>query len=119
MFEKPTNSPRPTEAWLTAHARRRCRQRGTNCELIAALYNWADTEVSMGGGITSISASADSEHEMRDAGLPSGLIDHIRSRLLLQAADGWVVTVIAGRRTAAHYRRPINRRAPRRRNWYR
>lgn len=120
MSERPTNDPgRPIEAWLTAHARRRCRQRGTNGEVLAALLSWADTDVGVGRGISSISASADTEHEMREAGLSRALIESVRSRFLLQAADGRVVTVIVGRRTAVHYRRGVNGRLLRRRGSYR
>ncbi len=92
---------------IVAHARRRCAQRGTNARLLDAVHEWADIEVAVGKGATSLSLSRDAADAMRAAGLPSDLIDRALRRALVQI-EGRTLTIIAGRdRRGLRYRRRI------------
>lgn len=102
------HSPQPTSfTSIFAHARRRCAQRGTNSRLLDAVHDWADIEVAVGNGATSLSLSQDAAAAMRSAGLPSDLIDRARRRAVVQV-EGRTLTVIAGRdRRGLRYRHRI------------
>jgi hypothetical protein len=104
----PKHTPRrSTFASIFAHARRRCAQRGTNSLLLNAVHDWADIEVAVGNGATSLSLSQDAADAMRSAGLSSDIIDRARRRAVVQI-EGRTLTVIAGRdRRGLHYRRCI------------
>lgn len=100
---------RPAFEWLSAHARRRCAQRGTSARLLSAVQEWADTEVPVGRGAISLSLSAEAAREMRAEGMPSDLIERAQRRAIVQS-DGCALTVIAGReRRGRHYLRRTRR----------
>lgn len=95
-MDHPPLSPRQPELRLTAHARRRCRQRGTDARVLNAVSSWADIEVPVGAGAVALSISADAADEMIAEGLPPALVSRVRRRALVQAG-GRTLTVIAGR----------------------
>ena len=95
---------------LSAHARNRCRQRGTSVRMLTTVYDWADLEVPVGGGFTALSISAQTATEMRAEGCPIELLERARRRALVQRG-GNVITVVAGReRRGRHYRHRMWRR---------
>jgi hypothetical protein len=91
----PSNG-RPSDVWLSAHGRTRCRQRGTSDALLSIVHDWFDTEVPVGGGSVAVSVSARAAAEMRAEGISAGLVDMARRRALV-LSGGRTVTVIAGR----------------------
>ena len=93
---------------LTAHGRRRARQRGAPDAVLDALLDLADRDVPVGGGCRALSLSTPRAAQARAEGTAPALLERLRGRVLVLAEDGRVVTVLhAHGRRARHYRRGI------------
>jgi hypothetical protein len=101
-----------TERYLSAHARRRIRQRGTPLRVLDALKSWADSVVPVGDGCVSLGLSRAAEEEAIAEGVPADLVRKARARRVVVAADGTVPTVLvcAGGHGRAYRRRHDGRR---------
>ncbi len=108
-----------TERYLSAHARRRVRQRGTPLHVLGALLGWADSVVPVGDGCVSLGLSRAAEEEAIAEGVPADVVRKARARRAVVAADGAVPTVLVCERARGRaYRRTHDgrrrRRLPRR-----
>jgi hypothetical protein len=99
-----TRSLDPTERYLSAHARRRTRQRGIPPTVALLVHEWADMEVPVGGGLTALTLSLQAANEARREGIRPHLLDRARRICCLTAEDGSVVTLLhPTRRRARRY----------------
>jgi hypothetical protein len=100
-----------TDLILTAHGRRRARDRGMPYRSLYALLTAADRLVPVGGGCVALSASAAALMEARADGLPPSITDRLRNRVLVLDGEGQVVTALVrqGPRGRRYGRQPGGR----------
>jgi hypothetical protein len=97
-----------TDRILTAHGRKRLRQRGMPDAQLHALLDLADRDVPVGGGCRALSVSGRCAGQARAEGASPALLERLQRRIVVLADDGRVVTVLhADGRRARHYRRGI------------
>jgi hypothetical protein len=104
---------RSAGSWISAHARVRCRQRGTTHRTLMAVLAWADVQVPVGSRKSALSVSADAAKEMLGEGIAPQLIDRVRNRTVV-IAEARIVTLIVGRGARSRrYRRRMRSRGGR------
>jgi hypothetical protein len=95
-----------TSLILTAHARRRARQRGLPDASLAALLELADREVPVGGGCVALSVSRMMIDAARAEGATPAALARLPGRVLLVGPNGVVMTaLIQHRRSGRRYSR--------------
>lgn len=95
-----------TDQAMSRHARRRCQQRGVPGAVLAALLDWADRSVPVGGGCEAVSLSRRAGAWLRRAGWPAALLERLVGLTAILSPMGEVVTVLHA--NARRYRRAWN-----------
>jgi hypothetical protein len=110
---QPTNPPNWTRPFLTLHGQVRLRQRGITARTVATVLEHHDLAMEAGNGCNALSISHLALAGLAHDGVPPSLLERARRVVVVQSANGMVVTVINRTTWFARFHRGAERLSPR------